>query len=148
MSEETNKLHKKFAVDCFNGTWDLLDKKDRTAEDNKKMIHMAHASRYHWGEIGSPLNFVRGDWQISRVYSVLGMGEAAYKYAESSLNLCLENDIADFDLAFAYEALARASAVLGNQEKLEKFKASAKEAGGTIEKDSDRDYFFGELNSI
>ncbi len=151
MSSEENKAydqHRKFAVDCFNGTWDLLDKTDRTKKDTFKMIHMAHASRFHWGEIGTPLEFARGDWQISRVYAVLGRGEAAYIYGESSLNLCLENEIGDFDLAFAYEALARASAVLGDDEKLTKFKQLGQEAGETIADQGNKDYFFGELNSI
>jgi hypothetical protein len=148
MSEESQRLHRQFAVDCFNGTWGLLDKTDRTAEDNFKMIHMAHASRYHWGEIGTPLEFARGDWQISRVYAVLGMGEAAYMYAENCLKHCLENYIDDFDLAFAYEALTRASAILGDNAKLEEYKAQAKIAGEAIIDQGNRDYFFGELNTI
>jgi hypothetical protein len=148
MSEESNKLHKKFAVECFNGTWDLLDRSDRTPEEDIKLIHMAHASRFHWGEIGSPINFARGDWQLSRVYAVLGIGETAFKYAESSLNICKENGIGDFDLAFAYEALARASSILGNSEQLEEYKSSAQEAGEAIIKDGDRDYFFSELKTI
>jgi hypothetical protein len=61
MSENLKEMHKKFAVDCFNGTWDLLDNKDRSREEDFNMIHMAHASRYHWGEIGTPLEFARGD---------------------------------------------------------------------------------------
>ena len=89
MSEEKD-LHRKFAVNCFNGTWDLIEKKDRTPEDDTDMIHMAHASRYHWGQIGTPLNFARGDWQISRVYAILGQGENALTYAKSSLHHCKE----------------------------------------------------------
>jgi len=81
------------------------------------MIHMAHASRYHWGVTGTALNFVRGDWQISRVYSELGIGEAALKYAESCLEICIHNEIKDFDLAFAYEALSIAWSVLGDNTK-------------------------------
>jgi len=41
------------------------------------MIHAAHASRFHWGEIGKPINLGRGEWQISRVYSVLNRPESA-----------------------------------------------------------------------
>ena len=53
--------HQKFAVDLFNLTWSLLDKKDRTQEEDDKMIHAVHASRFHWGEIGKPLHFERGE---------------------------------------------------------------------------------------
>lgn len=46
---EEMEFHKKMAVELFNATWDLMDKKDRTKEDNDAMIHSAHASRYHCG---------------------------------------------------------------------------------------------------
>jgi hypothetical protein len=147
MSEEKN-LHRKFAVSCFNGTWDLIEKTDRTQEDDARMIHMAHASRYHWGEIGTPLNFARGDWQISRVYALLGQGENALAYAKSCLHLCVDNDIGDFDLAFAYEAAARAFKVLDDAEMTEKHLALAKETGEAIEKEDDQKYFFNELETI
>jgi hypothetical protein len=147
MSEEKD-LHRKFAVNCFNGTWDLLEKADRTPEDDSNMILMAHASRYHWGQIGTPLNFARGDWQISRVYAILGQGENALTYAKSSLHHCLDNEIGDFDLAFAYEATARAFAVLDDLAMKEKHLALAKEAGEAIAKEDDKKYFLSELETI
>ena len=147
MSEEKD-THRKFAVGCFNGTWDLIEKADRTQEDDARMIHMAHASRYHWGEIGTPLNFARGDWQISRVYAILGQGENALNYAKSCLHLCADNDLGDFDLAFAYEAAARAFNVLGDSEMTEKHLALAKKAGENIAKEDDKKYFLSELESI
>lgn len=147
MSEEKD-LHRKFAVDCFNRTWDLIEKTERTPEDDARMIHMAHTSRYHWGEIGTPLNFARGDWQISRVYAILGQGKNALIYAESCIQLCIENQFGDFDLAFAYESAARAFAVLGDTKMMNKHLALAKDVGQVIEKDDDRKYFFSELETV
>ena len=42
----------------------------RSREDDDRMIHAAHASRFHWGEAPEckPENLARGDWQVSRVY--------------------------------------------------------------------------------
>ena len=100
MSEEKD-LHRKFAINCFNGTWDLIEKTDRTPEDDANMIHMAHASRYHWAEVGMPINLARGDWQISRVYAALSQGDNALVYAKNCLRLCIDHDLGDFDLAFA-----------------------------------------------
>ncbi len=142
------EMHRKFAKDTFNGTWDLLNKKERTKEEDAQMIRMAHASRYHWGEIGTPLEFVRGDWQISRVYAVLGFGVMAYKYGKTSLELCEKNEIYDFDLAFAYEALARASAVSGDIAKGHGYLSLAESAGEEIAKKDDREYFLSELNGV
>jgi len=61
----SEEQRKKFAAGLLNLTWSLLDKKDRTKEEDDKMIHAAHASRFHWGEIGTSANFERGEWQIS-----------------------------------------------------------------------------------
>ncbi|MBB5034625.1 hypothetical protein [Prosthecobacter vanneervenii] len=46
-------FHKKMAVDLFNETWTLLDKTDRTPEEDARMSHLAHASRLHWGFVGT-----------------------------------------------------------------------------------------------
>jgi membrane protein required for beta-lactamase induction len=112
------------------------------------MIHMAHASRYHWGQDGTELHFARGEWQISRVYALVGNGESALYHGEESLRLCTENGIGDFDLAFAYEAVARAYSVLGNEEKKMKALASAKDAANAIEKDEDKEYVLSEIDNI
>ena len=34
------------AIQLFNETWDFIDKKDRTDEDNITMLHKAHTSCY------------------------------------------------------------------------------------------------------
>lgn len=147
--ESTEKEgHRKFAVDAFNLVWSLLDKEERTKEEDDKMVHAVHASRFHWGEIGTPLEFERGEWQISRVYSVLSKPESALHHAKKCLSICKENDIGDFDIAFAYEAMARANAVAGEQTEAEKYVQLGKEAGEQIAEKGNKDYFFSELKTI
>ncbi len=146
--EKSEPDHKAMAIDAFNSTWGLMDKEMRTAEENDLMVHTAHASRYHWGMVGTPVEFERGDWQLSRVYSSLSKGGEALHYAKHCLGTCLENEIGDFDLAFAYEAMARAHAVNGNWSEADMYVQKAKVAAEAIEKKDDRDYFLGELDSI
>jgi|SRR6056297_1599830 len=148
VNQISNDIHKKMAIDLFNKTWDYLDKPNRTEDDNVEMIHTAHASRYHWGKVGSALEFQRGEWQISRVYAVLEMGESALYHGEIALKTCQENGIGDFDLAFAYEAVARALSIMGNHSEKDKYLALAKEAGKRIPDEGNRDYFFSELETI
>jgi hypothetical protein len=140
--------HKRYAVDLFNLTWDLLDKEDRSAQDDDRMIHAAHASRFHWGEIGTPLEFERGEWQISRVYAVLNRPEPALYHAQRCLALCVDNEIGDFDLAFAYEALARAYAVAGDAEKSQYNVKLAEKASQQIEEEGNKEYVMSELATI
>lgn len=140
--------HRQLAVDLFNHTWELLDKSERTQADVDEMIHAAHASRYHWSQAGTAVNLTRGEWQISRVYSVLGRGEPAHYHARRSLEICQENKIGDFDLAFAYEALARAASVSGDAKAVKENLALAKAAGEKIAEQDDKEYFFAELENI
>jgi hypothetical protein len=140
--------HKNQAVKNFNDTWDLIDKKDRTIEDDLKMIHTAHASRFHWGEIGTPLEFARGEWQISRVYSLLGRSESALYHGNCSLKYCKDNNIGDFDLAFAYEAIARAYMTLDDKKSMQEYLDYAKEACNSIKDNGDKEYTLSELASI
>ena len=140
--------HKRAAITLFNLVWSLLDKKDRTKQEDDKMVHAVHASRFHWGEIGTSVEFERGEWQISRVYSVLKRSQSALYHAETCLGICKENNIGDFDIAFAYEAMARAHAVAGDKSDCEKYIKLAKEAGEQIEKKEDKDLFFGDLKTV
>jgi len=112
------------------------------------MIHAAHASRYHWGEVGTPVNLAIGEWQISHVYAVLDRPEPATYHAVRSLATCKENGIDDFPLAFAYEALARADAVAGRKRDLRRHLALAREVGSRIKDKEDRDLLFQDLKSI
>jgi hypothetical protein len=43
------------AVELFNLAWELLETPDRISEQDDRMLHAAHASRFHWGEIGEPI---------------------------------------------------------------------------------------------
>lgn len=144
----TPRIHRELATSLFNATWDLLDKADRTPNEDDTMIHTAHASAYHWRQIGEPLHFARSDWQISRVYAVLNRPEAALYHAQHSLETCQAADIVDFDLAFAYEALARAYAIGGQPAQAAHMLAQAREAGAQIAEQDDRDYFFSELATV
>jgi tetratricopeptide (TPR) repeat protein len=152
MTEETDEeqqdLYRKLASETFNATWGYLDKAVRTAEENDAMVHAAHTSRYFWQQVGTPLEFERGDWQLSRVYSSLGKGVEALHYARHCLDICLNNEIGDFDLAFAYEAMSRAHAVLENYDKSEAYGEQAMKAGEAIAEQDNRDYFMGELATV
>jgi len=148
MKDEKNAFHRNMAVEAFNSTWDLLEKDGRTPGEDLQMIHVAHVSRYHWGVVGTTLEWARGEWQISRVYSVLGHGEEALYHGEKSLQYCKEGNHGGFDLVFAYEALARACAVLSEKEEMETWLSLAMEAVKDVKKKEDEEYVLRELQTI
>ena len=146
MTEE--QFHKKMAVELFNRTWDLLDKPERTVEENDELVHAGHASRYHWGKVGKPVNLARGEQQLSHIYAVLKRAEPAFYHGQRALEICQANGIADFDIAFAYEALARANAVAGNQPERKRHLELARAAAAGIAKEEDRKYFLSQLDTV
>jgi hypothetical protein len=147
-SSEDKALHKKFAITLFNQTWDLIDKEERSQEEVDRMIHAAHASRYHWEMAGTPLNIARGEWQVSHVYAILNRVEPCLYHAKRCLKVTLENGIKDFDLAFAYEAMARACDLAGDEVETAKYVELAKQAAAKIKDPQDREYFMSQLATI
>ena len=126
----TPAVHHQPGVDLFNETWSLLDNPDRLAAEADLMIHAAHASPYHW--------------QLSHVYAVLNRPEAALYHGLHCLDICQAEGIGDFDLAFAFESLARASAIDGQPSEARRYFDLAQEAGERIAEEDDRQYFFAE----
>jgi hypothetical protein len=132
---------RKLAARLFNRVWDLMELPSRTREDDDEMIHTAHASRYHWGVVGQAENRARGEWQVSRMYTVLGRSEPALAHARRCLEICEQNNFADWDLAYAFEALARAHKTAGHKAEVAKFKRLARTAGDRIAEVKEREHF-------
>jgi DNA-binding transcriptional MerR regulator len=129
---------RRLAAALFNRTWELLLKPQRSIADDDEMIHAAHASRHHWGVVGKAVQFARGEWQCSRVYSVLGRAEPAVHHASRCLSLATENDLGPFDIGAANEAMARAYRVAGDPERVAVHVAAADEAMTQITDAEDR----------
>ena len=139
-------VHRQLAVDLFNHVWTLMGKPDRTREQDTEMIHAAHASRHHWGEVGTPVNVARGEWQVSRVYTVVGLHEAALHHARRCLDVCEKDGLGDWDLAYAYEAMARAYGTAGAAPEAEAYKKLPSEV--PIAADDDREHLEADLTTL
>lgn len=142
--------HRQLGVDLFNFVWTLLEKPNRTPDEIDTMIHAAHASRHHWSLAADagPAHDARGEWQCSRVYAVLGRAEPALWHARRCLAICEANGIGDWDIAFAFEALARASRVAGDAPGSERWLARARGAATAIRDPEDRELLLRDLATI
>jgi len=139
---------RRLAAGLFNHVWTLLEIEARAADQDDEMVHAAHASRHHWGRVGEPVNLARGEWQCSRVYAVLRRGEPAMWHARRCLALCEEHGIGDFDIAFAWEAIARAARVAGDHAEADAALARARELAAAIAEDDDRELLLGDLATV
>jgi DNA-binding transcriptional MerR regulator len=147
--ELNDKENRRIGIALFNATWVLIEKENRTRDEDDAMLHMAHASRHHWAASGADAaHLARGEWQCSRVYAILGRPEPSLHHAQRVLDLCQENDIGDWDLAFAYEALARGHAVAGDTEQARARTEQALAAAEDIAEDDDRELVLSDLETI
>jgi hypothetical protein len=139
---------RQLGVDLFNEVWRLMESR----EDDDRMLHAAHASAYHWSVAPEcePKNRARSEWMCSRVYSVLGRSEPALHHAERCLEITERNpeNMEDWDLPFAYEALARAHGVAGNAGESRRFAELARESGESIADPEDRQHFAADLRTL
>jgi len=144
--DQMQEVHQKLAVELFNRSWDILMMEDRGREDEDMLLNMVHASLYHWREIGTPINILRGEWMVCHVYTLLGHKESSLYHAENVLRLMEEIKPTDWDLAYCYEAMARVKALWGDRAGFEKYYALAVEAGKAIAGEGDRKQFEADLN--
>jgi hypothetical protein len=72
--------------------------------------------------------------------------EPALHHARSCLDWCERHDLADWDLAFAYEALARASRLAGDDEAAERYVEQARAV--EIAETDDRELVEADLATI
>ena len=142
--------HRHFSVVCFNRTWELIDKKDRTPAEDQEMIQSSLASLWHWTqrEECTPTNLSIGYWQVSRAYISLGQVENARRYAGLCLEINRQGNVSAFYRGYAYEALARVEAATGNRARMEEYLAEAQRAAAAVPDPQERDQLLDDLDTI
>ncbi len=136
--------HRQLGVDLYNSTWTLIEKPDRTPAETDEMIHRAHASRWHWARAAgvTRANHARGEWLCARVYATLGRAEPARWHAQRCLEIIEsigeDDGRASWDLAGAYEEMARAAFAGGDAASGSMWKARAVAALDDIDNADDR----------
>jgi len=144
-SEQERKFHRKTAVRCFNEAWDYLDLKKRTAEDDRMMLLLAHASRFHWGLIGTVQNVAVGNWLISRVYAALKQTGLSLMFARSAVEICEREKLSEA-LVAAYEAVGRAYAVARNYSSARRYVKKARRQLDSVDlKDEDKKVYLEQI---
>ena len=71
--------HRYFATQCYNDAFDLIDKRDRSADDDARMLHLSMSSLWHWTQRAdcTSTNLSIGYWQVARIYALLGQPDNA-----------------------------------------------------------------------
>ncbi|MBN2256585.1 MAG: hypothetical protein JW704_02025 [Anaerolineaceae bacterium] len=142
--------HQFFSAACFNQAWDLMEKADRTPEEDEQMIRLSLASHYHWTQRSdySLESESIAYWQTSRIYTLLAQAGLAYQYAEKSLAASRRDGERPFFMGYSYEALARAEAIGGNQSKMMAALSKARHWAEKISDSDDRKALLADLDTV
>ena len=140
--------HKYFAGYCFNKAWELIDKEERTPEEDQEMLQLNQASIWHWTnrEDCTDKNLSIGYWQASRIYALLGQCENARESGHFSL--AYSKDEGPFYQAYAHEALARAEFSAGNRDGADGHLREARALSSEINDPEERKMLEDDLDSI
>ncbi|MGB2983351.1 MAG: hypothetical protein WBC63_05750 [Candidatus Bipolaricaulia bacterium] len=142
--------HRFFSADCFNSTWGLIDKADRSPEDDEQMLLLALASAWHWTQRRDcePSNLAVGFWQISHVHALLGRADEARRYGRLSLDAIEGKEADPFTLGYAYEALARAESVAGDRAKTDEYLNAARKSADEVTDEEPKKWLLDDLATI
>lgn len=127
----------------------MLERPGRSEEENEELLHAAHASYYHWSHGGANRrNLSIGEWHLSRVYSVLGKPDPALHHGRRALDFALEGRLSAFYVAYAYEALARASSLAGKRSARAQYLREARKLSRRVRNRHERKMLLDDLATI
>jgi len=102
--------YRALASSLYNGCWELLEKPDRTGDEDVELLTIAFTSRYFWLMVGGPEQWVISDWMVSRVAASLEDGALSVAFAQRANEGALAAGNPDWLVASTAEGLARAYA--------------------------------------
>lgn len=110
--------HRGQGVQANNSVWELLERDDRTPEEDEDLLRRAYAAAYHWARTSAAtaVTEVRATYLVGKAHLVTGSPDLALRAAERMLDLCARHDIVDFDLAYSHELHGRALAAVGRSD--------------------------------
>ena len=146
-SSDYQKWHKRFAIECNNRAWELSIQ-PRTPPQDREMLDMAHASAWHWAQIGPELNRMRATMLLAEVHALLGYDSTAYSYAREMRTYFLNHDSPDWELAFTHTIYAHAAIVAGEVEEHHSAYNEANKALQLISDDEDRNIVLRTYNQV
>ena len=98
--------------------------------------------------MGSAVNLAVADWQVARVFAVLGDAARAAEFGRESLRTAETKGLSPFYVGYACEALARAAALAGDAEQRESWLARARRAAAAVTGSEERAALEADLDTV
>jgi hypothetical protein len=114
MSEVDDGARRALAAELFNRAWELIERTDRTPDDDVELLLSATTSRWLWGQVGTAEQIATGDWQVAHAAALLDLGPVSMLFARRSLAAIEAASAGGWRLASAHEGMARACYAVGD----------------------------------
>lgn len=125
-----------FAIEANNASWDLVEESTRSREDAERMLSAAHAARWHWSAVGTPLNMLRCESLLAAAYLAADQAELSLHHAQRCLSQLTNCEAATpFDRAGAHAAVACAMGTLDRLSEAREHYLQAKQYANELEAD-------------
>ena len=147
---DVEAVHQFFSAQCFNAAWDLMEKSQRTTEEDEQMLRLSLASHWHWTQRNDYTAKTQSiaHWQTARIYALLGQADNARRYAQLCLQASQNQGVAPLYLAYAYEALARAEAIARNKQEMNLYLDEAHQVANKIAESNSKQQLLDDLATI
>ncbi|OPL19274.1 MAG: hypothetical protein AVO35_11895 [Candidatus Aegiribacteria sp. MLS_C] len=144
------QVHQAFSAGCFNSCWTLIDKGERSEEEDEEMVLLAEASLWHWKQRTDclPLNLSIGYWLASRVHALAGHCDMAREHADRCLRISLDEDLPPFYKGYAYEALARSESLSEEEGETRRFLKKARRELAKVKDRQEREMLEADIASL
>ncbi|MEO8835164.1 MAG: hypothetical protein ABI364_00330 [Caldimonas sp.] len=114
LDEESARLHRRFGALGNNRAWEL-SLRHRTPAEDEEMLQAGYASAWHWRQVGTELNRMRGAMLLAEIHALLGHGTQAWTHAEQIRDYFLRTGAADWEIALVHAIHAHAAAASGRK---------------------------------
>ena len=116
--DPTGDWHRAQAIECNNGVWAMVEA-ERTPANDEEMLRRAYAAAYHWQRArgATAINEARALYMLAKVHLIADLPDRSLHYADACMAATwgAADLAADFDLAYAHEARARALLAVGRE---------------------------------
>ena len=140
--------HREMAAERYNHCWDLLERDDRSRDEDFELLTSAFVSRYYWSMAGGPEQWAVSDWMVSRAAAVIGEGSLSLAFAQRANDAVQEFDAPDWLVASTAEGLARAYAALGSEQDRDVWLNNAESLVEVIADEESRELIASQLASV
>ena len=149
-TEGVQVIHQYFSANCFNKTWEFIEKDELSEEGMEDMLATAFASLWHWKQRDDckPGNLSIAYWQLGRVHTLAKDQQTAEKFGKKCLKVSMDAKLDPFYIGYAYEVLIGAALLNDDKKTAAAFLVKAREQLALIEDKENKSYLSADLDKL